>query len=86
MEETIVYPQYRKYSHGRTFFKIISASEWEEIQVMGGKYSIHAFKAAILPDRNYIYDLTFEYKDNWIKINADEYEQVKGKATASFQG
>lgn len=78
MEETIVYPQYRKYSHERTYFKIISASEWEEIQVMGNEYSIHRFKTAILPDRNYIYDLTFNYKDNWLKIDEHEYERVKG--------
>lgn len=80
MEETIEYPQFRKYPHGRTYFKIISASEWEEIHVMGNKCTIHTFKAAILPDRNYIYDLTFDYKNNWLKIDEVEYERIKEKA------
>ena len=66
------YPQYRKYAHERTYFKIISADAWEEIHVMGKKYVLHHFKAAILPDRNYIYDLTFDYEKNWIKIEEGE--------------
>ncbi|MES2592260.1 MAG: hypothetical protein V4608_10270 [Bacteroidota bacterium] len=79
MSKTITYPQYRKYPHNRTYFKIISSNEWEEIQVMANKYSIHQFKAAILPDRNYIYDLTFDYENNWLKIEENEYEAVKKK-------
>lgn len=81
MQATITYPQYRKYPHERTYFKIISKDEWEEIQVMGSKLSIQQFKVAILPDRNYIYDLTFDYEKNWVKINEEEYEAVKSKMT-----
>lgn len=71
------YPLYRKYAHNRTFFKVISETEWEEIHVLGNNYSIHQFKATILPERNYIYDLTYDYQNNWIAIGADEYEQMK---------
>ncbi len=77
MQKLINYPEYRKYPHERTYFKIVSADEWEEIQVMGSKYSLHQFKAAILPDRNYIYDLTFDYEKNWVKIEEEEYEKIK---------
>lgn len=80
MENTITYPQYRKYPHGRTYFKIISASEWEEIGILGSKYTVHHFKVSILPDRNFIYDLTFDYKDNWVKIEEKEYQEVREKA------
>lgn len=79
MQENISYPQYRKYLHGRTFFKIISADEWEEIQVMGNTYSIHQFKVNIFPDRNYLHDLTFNYEKNWLKIEEAEYERMKEK-------
>jgi len=79
MQQTTTYPQYRKYPHERTYFKIISKDEWEEIQLMGSKYSLHQFKATILPDRNYIYDLTFDYEKNWIQIDESEYEEVKKK-------
>ncbi|MGB3949150.1 MAG: hypothetical protein WBM13_14280 [Bacteroidia bacterium] len=79
-KKKIVYPLYRKYAHERTYFKVISDSEWEEIHVLAGKYSIHQFKATILPERNYIYDLTYDYHNNWVAIQPDEYEQVKFKA------
>ena len=80
MQDEITFPQYRKYPHGRTYFKIISASEWEEISILGSKYTVHQFKAAILPDRNYLHDLTVDYKDNWLKIGEQEYEDIKKKA------
>ncbi len=79
MQKTISYPQYRKYPHERTFFKIISPDEWEEIQVMGSKYSIHQFKVSLFSDRNYLHDLTFDYEKNWVEIKEDEYEKVKEK-------
>lgn len=80
MEEKVTYPQYRKYAHERTYFKIISNDTWEELHVMGNTVTVHSFKASILPDRNYIYDLTYDYQNNWLKIEAEEYETVKAKS------
>lgn len=77
MQKTISYPQYRKYLHERTFFKIISADEWEEIQVMGNNYVLHHFRVNIFPDRNYLHDLTFDYEKNWLAIEEEEYEIMK---------
>ena len=79
MQIEITYPQYRKYLNGRNFFKIISDKEWEEIQVMGSKYSIHQFKVNIFPDRNYLHDMTFDYEKNWVVIDEEEYEKLKLK-------
>lgn len=73
MQQSTNYPQYRKYTNNKGFFKIISASEWEEITVMGDQYTLHQFKATILPDRNFIYDLTFDYERNWVEIEEEEY-------------
>jgi len=81
MQPIIIYPQYRKYPHERSYFKIISADEWEELHISKDRVSIHSFTAKILPDRNYIYDLTFDYKNNWIAIDEEEYEKVKKKHT-----
>lgn len=77
MQTSVIYPQYRKYPHERTYFKIISRDEWEELHISGNKITIHSFTAKILPDRNYIYDLTFDYKKNWIAIEEGEYEKIK---------
>jgi hypothetical protein len=79
MNQPILYPQYRKYLNEKAYFKIISTTEWEEIQVLGSKYILHQFIVKIMPDRNYIYDLTFDYKKNWAKIDEQEYERIKCK-------
>lgn len=77
MNQTIRYPQYRKYKNNKVYFKIISATEWEELHLLGNKVTLHPFVAKILPDRNYIADMTFDYKENWDAIEESEYEEVK---------
>jgi len=79
----ITYPLYRKYSNNKTYFKIISETEFEEIQILGSKKTILFFEAKILPDRNYIYDLTFNYKTHWLLSDSQEYEALKKTITTS---
>ncbi len=83
MSQQTNYPQYRKYPHERTYFKIISTTEWEELHISGTKIDVHSFTAKILPDRNYIHDLTFDYQNNWILIEEEEYEKIKRRFTKS---
>ena len=73
------YPQYRKYPNDKAYFKIISATEWEEIQVIGSKFILNQFTVKIMPDRNYLNDMTFDYKSNWVVIDESEYENIKVK-------
>ena len=77
MNTDINYPQYRKYSNDKAYFKIISETEWEEVQVVGSNYILHQFTVKIMPDRNYIYDMTFDYEKNWVLIEEDEYKKIK---------
>ena len=83
MNQEITYPQYRKYSNNKSYFKIISTDEFEEIQVLRTKKRTHLFKAKILPDRNFIYDMTFDYAKSWVKIEEEEYNQVKNQGSFS---
>lgn len=76
-QTNIQYPVYRKYPHGKTFFKISSESEFEEIQIIGKHYAISTLTAKILPERNYIYDLTFAYQGHWEEISEEEYLLAK---------
>ena len=71
------FPLYRKYSHNKTFFKVISEEEFEEIQIQGNGIKRYHFTAKILPDRNYIQDLIANNDQNWIEIGAEEYEALK---------
>ncbi len=73
----ITYPQYRKYPNGKVYFKIISSDSWEELHLLGNKIKVHLFTAKILPDRNYLFDLTFDYEKNWEMIEEEEYEEIR---------
>jgi hypothetical protein len=75
--ENTAYPQYRKYKSNTSYFKIISPELFEEIKVLGNKKTLHTFEAKILPDRNYIKDLTFNYKDYWIICKKSDYEELR---------
>ena len=70
---TTSFPQYRKYKNEKSFFKISSLTEWEEIQLVGTKKILHHFTVKIMPDRNFMNDMLFDYEVNWVKIEESEY-------------
>ncbi len=80
----ITYPQYRKYPNEKSFFKIISPTQFEEIQILGNKTTLHYFDAKILPDKNFVYDLTFNFSDHWIECDAQEYELLRERGSDCF--
>ncbi len=53
--------------------------EWEEIQIIGSKCLLYKFEVKILPDRNFIQDMLFNYSENWDLIEEKEYETMKAK-------
>ncbi|HET6225402.1 MAG TPA: hypothetical protein VFF27_03920 [Bacteroidia bacterium] len=77
MNGTATYPQYRKYKNDKVYFKVISSSEWEELHVSKDTVTIHHFQAKILPDRNYIADMMFAYREHWDAIEEGDYEAIK---------
>jgi len=77
LQKEVVYPQYRKYPNNKSYFKILSPNAFEEIQVLGEKKTFHFFKAEILPDKNYILDLVFNYVPYWVVCDAIEYEKLR---------
>ena len=77
-----IYPQFRKYPNNKAYFKILSDKEWEEVQIIGNKHIFNPFIVKIMPDRNYLFDMTFHYNDNWEVIEEMEYEQKKHLANS----
>ncbi|MFL5765548.1 MAG: hypothetical protein ACJ77K_16505 [Bacteroidia bacterium] len=75
----IIFPQYRKYKNEKSFFKITSRTEWEEIQQVGSKYVLSNYTVKIMPDRNLLHDMLFDYSASWVKIDANEYAKIKKK-------
>jgi hypothetical protein len=80
MQEIIHYPQFRHYKSGTSWFRIDSAEHYEEIRKMGNQWMTDQYTAKILPDRNWIYDLTFAYSDFAVAITQQEYEAVRRQA------
>ena len=81
MAQEIKYPVYRKYKNEKSFFKIISETEFEEVKLETGNYTFHHFSVQILPDRNLIHDLTFDFKRHCDEIGEKEYLEVKAKCS-----
>ena len=76
---TTVFPQYRKYKNNKSYFKISSLTEWEEIQIIGSNYLLSKFEVKIMPDRNFIQDMLFDYASNWDVIEEKEYLEQLNK-------
>lgn len=72
----ISYPQFRRYKTGTSWFRIDGPEIYEEIRKMGNRWFIDRYKAQILPDRNWVYDLTFAYTDFAERIAEHEYEAI----------
>ena len=75
----MLYPQYRKYKNNKSYFKISSTTSFEEVQVFNNTYTLHLFEAKILPDRNFIHDLTFQYHNYCDVISENDYLEIKKK-------
>lgn len=67
------FPQYRKYSNGKGFFKIISPEEFEEIQFLGTRKFRSHFVASTFVDRNLIQDMLECRESRWEVISEEEY-------------
>jgi len=73
--EDINFPVYRKYKNGKSYFKIISRNEFEEIQLIGSKKIKNLIKAIQLPEMNHVFDLVYN-KDLALEITKEEYEET----------
>ncbi len=71
--EDIQFPVYRKYKDNKRFFKIISGTCFEEIQVIGSKLIFNKIEAKQLPEMNQVYDLVYNYPDFGSEITENEY-------------
>lgn len=75
MEKEVKFPVYRKYPHNRTWFKVLGDDQFEELQVLGERYTLIHHKATILPDFNYIIDLVHNYEPYWEPVTEEAWEE-----------
>lgn len=74
-----MFPVYRKYSNGGSFFKITSNDRFEEIKLTGSKADRHVFEAKIFPDRQLIQDMIAMTDGYWSTCDAQEFETVASR-------
>lgn len=77
MEKDIKYPQFRKYKNNQSYFKIYSKTEFDELKWESNKWVLYTFKTNILPDHNFIHDLTYDYQNFWDRIDEEEFISIE---------
>jgi hypothetical protein len=74
--EDIKFPVYRKYKNNKNYFKIINASLFEEIRIIGSKKTVMRTEAKLLPEKIFVQDLLFNYHAMADVIGEEEYSSV----------
>ncbi len=74
---TIEFPLYIKFKQAEIYFRIDSMETFEELRIIGKHYQLEEFKAKILPDRNYIYDLIHNTFVNCEYVSEEVYYNRK---------
>ena len=76
--EDIHFPVYRKYKNNKSYFKIIHARLFEEIQIIGSKKIIKQTEARLFPEVLFVKDLVLNFTEMADKIEEAEYLSIKG--------
>ncbi|MCD6068641.1 MAG: hypothetical protein K0S33_3467 [Bacteroidetes bacterium] len=71
--EDIQFPQYRKYSNNKNYFRILSPVEFEEIQLIGSRQLKRKVTAELFPEKNFIMDLLLLNSPDIVVIDAAEF-------------
>lgn len=68
------FPLYRKYAHDKTFFRINSKENFDELTIIGSFYIYRNQQAQIFPEFTMIIDMIENSNNNWIDISEQEFE------------
>lgn len=69
------FPLYRKYAHDKTFFRINSKENFDELTIIGSFYIYRNQQAQIFPEFTMIIDMIENNNDNWVAISEQEFEE-----------
>lgn len=69
----IEFPQFRKYSHGKTWYMIQSFERFTELCVMGSRFFLQEFEAKQYPEKLRITDMLQCKDEIWLKVTEEEY-------------
>lgn len=79
------YPQYRKYKNIETYFVIHSQKNFEELKIIGSKYSISKVEAIQFPEQLLIQDMLENRDNRWETVLEELFlkriEEIKESKT-----
>jgi len=73
----MIFPQYRKYTNGSSFFKILSNKEFIELQILGEKVLEYQVLAEQYPELRLINDMLELHHERWEFIDPIEFDTIK---------
>ena len=72
------FPMYRKYVNDKSYFKLISDKQFEEIQIIRKTAELFLITANQYPEKLRIMEMK-EASNHWCEIDASEYHFIKEK-------
>lgn len=69
------FPVYRKYKNNKSFFKIISENQFQELMFIGNRIEVYDFYAKIFPDFQLIRDMIDMENGSYDEITEEEFIQ-----------
>ena len=78
-KKTMNFPQYRKMSNDKAFYRIISEKEFDEIQIVGNKANLFHIVAAQYPEILRIQDMLKMDNEWFLEVNENEFIEVLKK-------
>jgi len=79
------FPQYRKLSNERSYYKIENASTLLEIQRTGQRWTEYTLNVRILPERNLIMDLLEINGDQYVIIDENDFETFRKECESNLK-
>lgn len=76
---TVEFPIYRKYENEKSYFKVLSHSQFMELKSESKGFRKYKFEATILPDRVLIQDMISNKNNHWVSISKEEFELILAK-------
>lgn len=70
------FPQYRKLSNGKVFYRINDERSFEEIQIIGRSAQLFITKAEQYPEMLRIQDMLNYEHDAYLQSTREEYDQL----------
>jgi hypothetical protein len=69
------FPQFRRYTNHKSYFKVLAAHHFIEYKVEAKEIAIYEVEARTLPDRNLIEDMLYRPNPHWEVIDQGQFDE-----------